>query len=217
MTKPIPLLVKAHMQADLCGEPPHLDGLLEATMAIHQGHSKQPGSSQVYAPGTVRIPIIRRFMAGQLVACCSSPLYAWPKESRHIDPVAVGNRDLGQGTQAVAQAIPQKTRVIAVDTVYWFVLARNPWVLQKTLRQSVKSIGLKRDRGFGEVAQWTVTEFEQDFSWFMPVREVGTVLMRPLPYCRWLPRDLIGAERKMGPCQPPYWHPDREMEIVEPV
>lgn len=219
-------LVSATLSSPLAGDAPYLDALLEFEMAQRQGKADKILRGNECPPvGAVHIPCLRGSIGGVSgIPRCSAPILA-PECDRHehfAKRLAVENAELLHESQRLVVATGNSTfksyrlplRIRNVRDVRWFVGGAKRKNLLSLL-DSVHAIGKKRSQGYGRVSEWEAVEVERDLSWFAET-EHGTVLMRSLPWCDHLPKDLIGYRRDFGACQPPMWHPDRYMEIVIP-
>lgn len=233
------LKITAHLAGTLVGEAPHLDGLLEYARATRGVQGWQAKSAKVDrgnpAPpiGGIAIPITRRKIGGHLVACCSSPILVGVHgeqqdhttkrlESKRAPLLHESQRKTinhGAGPTK-AYYIPLRTRL--VERVVYFCVAHHecngrnsPRSVLRNLLKRIPFIGKRYGIGYGAVGKWEIEDADADLSWYAE-SEAGTVLMRPLPGGSHLPPALIGARPSYGACQPPYWHPERYMEIVEP-
>lgn len=218
------LKVTAHLSCAMAADPPHLDSLVECVLAAHQGLAHECDRSKPAPPvGCIAIPIRRKSIAGQSIACCSSPILSevqhegvehfckrldvslaeslHPQERRVI---AMGN--------ATYKAYRLPLRVRLVDRIVWFAEGDRKELLSVLRR--VQGLGKKRSYGYSRVHEWTVERIDDDWSWFAD-GPMGRVLMRPLPVAA-VPSDIAGAMREWAACQPPYWHPDRIMEVMKP-
>jgi hypothetical protein len=218
--------VTAIMSSPIAGDVPYLDGLLEFEMAQRQGKAYQVQRCEPCPPiGAIHIPCLRGD-CGEVrgIPRCSAPIYtvAAERHEHFAKRIAVEHASLLSENQRLVVAtgnswtksyrLPVHTR--SIEKVVWFVGGSKRQSLRSLLK-SVHSLGKKRSQGFGRVAEWDFEEVEHDWSWFAKVPE-GTVLMRRLPFCEQLPKDLIGYKRTFGGVAAPLWHPDRQMEIVVP-
>lgn len=218
--------VSATLSSPLAGDAPYLDALLEFEMSLRLGiASKIRRSDPCPAAGEVHIPCLRGSLGGtQGIPRCSAPIYAQLSDRHeHLGKrLAVEHASLLRAEQRLVVATGNSTykgyrlplRIRNVSQVCWFVGGAKRRNLLSLL-DSVQSLGKKRSCGYGRVAKWEAMEIEQDCSWFAET-EHGTLLMRSLPWCDRLPRDLIGYKRDFGACVPPLWHPERYQEIVVP-
>lgn len=217
--------VTAHISTPVAGAPP-LDSLLEYEVARRAGISgKIDRRSPVPDYGSVPVPIAMGRIGGMLVARCTSPILSPHDEytehfakrldvSRSIMVEEPKRRIVSTGSGALkAYRLPLRLR--DASRIVWFAVARRKSVFR--LVRSIKSIGHKRSQGFGKVSRWDVERCDEvgDVTWFAK-SDSGQVLMRPLPLCSELPADMVGAARDFGAVQPPYWHPDRNIERVVP-
>lgn len=229
------LKVTAHLAAPIAGEAPMLDAIVEYEMARIAGKLHSIGRNDPCPPaGEIHLPMLRGHIGGvQQIPRCSSPIMV-SENVRHehvAKRIGVEHADLLRENQrlvvAVGNSWTKSYRLPLITTttprVVWFIGGNDSdrgekrssrKTLLSVLRR-VRSIGKKRSIGYGVVTKWEVDEVEHDYSWFARGAG-GTVLMRPLPLCDELPGDLVGHSRDFGACIPPYWHPDRYMEIVKP-
>lgn len=218
------LRVTAWMASPIAGDVPHLDALLEFEMAQRLGLAQKiRRECAAPPPGEIHIPMLRQSYGGVGVACCSSPIYA-PRSTfrEHIAkrlavehaPLLSENSRLVVATgNATYKSYRLPLTMIDCERVVWLCEADRRPLLK--LLKSVTSIGKKRGIGYGRIAKWEAEDVEGDCWWFGN-RDGCAVLMRPLPWCEQLPKNLVGARRDFGACSPPYWHPDRYLEIVIP-
>ena len=218
--------VIAVLDSPIAGDVPYLDGILEFEMAQRQGKAGTVRRGDP-APrlGSIHLPLCRGNFAGvDYIPRCSAPIYVG-REERHeyihkrlsvensmlLEPsertkVAIGN------TWTKSYRLPLK--VVNVDRVVWYVGGSKRRPLKSLLR-SVHAIGKKRSDGYGRVLRWEFEEVEHDWSWFAP-STAGKVLMRVLPFAETLFRDVVGYRRYFGGFAPPYWHPDRFLDVAIP-
>ena len=222
--------VVAHLATPLAGDAPMLEALLADVMAgrfptvPHERHDPPPPYDSMPP-----IPILKGRFGGFPVYRASSPILSetLADEHKHIhsrfptdyaSAVAPESRIViatGNGKYKSTR-LPIRTR--AITRVTWFAAMHpkhKPSVLRKEL-QKVKSIGMDRSRLCGRVTQWDVEKTDNDYSWFAPHPD-GTVLMRPLPICDALSKDLLGAREYFGAFHPPTWHPGRQHPVMIPV
>jgi hypothetical protein len=217
--------VTAVLSSPLAGDAPYLDSLLEREIVLRHGIAQRITSNAPAPPiGSVHLPCLRGEFGGvNGIPRCSAPILV-PQSVRHehyTKRIAVENAALLRDDQRLVVAtgnswtksyrLPNK--VSNVDRVCWFIGGSKRQSL-KTLLDSVRSIGKKVSQGYGRIYEWQFEEVEHDWSWFAP-SEQGTLLMRVLPWCPEI-HNLIGWKRWCGGVAPPYWHPDRIMEIAVP-
>lgn len=220
------LRVTAWMQSPIAGDVPMLDAVLEFEMAQRQGLATQLRRDQP-APQLdgVHIPIAKRMIGGWNVPCCSGPIYRARGErvERFAKRLAVEHADALADSQRLVVATGNSTlksyrlplRIVNCERVVYICRGHRRPVLQ--LLKSVSSIGHKRSIGYGRVEKWSAEYVdERSPAWWYVATKVGAVLMRPLPWCDELPKDLVGFRRDFGSCVAPYWHPERYTEIVRP-
>lgn len=219
------LKVTAFLESPLLGDAPYLDAILEYEMAQRLGMAnKVRRDHPVGQPGEIHIPMLRATIGGHSVPCCSAPIYVTHVDgvehvakrlaTEHAGMLREASRNVvsvGNNTYK-SYRLPLRRRV--VQRVVWFCEAHRRHVVK--LLKSVHSIGKKRSIGYGRIGRWGVEHADGEHWWYSRVQE-GTVLMRALPLCSDLPRDLIGFRESFGACQAPMWHPQRYMEIVVPA
>jgi len=222
--------VTARLANELIGAAPQLDALL---VKARCRFVPPAGPHERYDPAPAfetmpPIPIHREMFGGWLVHRCSSPILDTADSDRHQRIGQHFPRELAMHLEPSERGViattngPQKSmylpvRMRLVRRVVWFALLHErPARLRAELKRSVTYIGQDRSRGGGRVAEWTVEPVEHDWSWFAPHQQ-GTVLMRQLPWCDALPKDLIGYVRDFDAVTPPYWHPQRKTNAVRPV
>jgi len=219
--------VTAVLSSPLAGDAPYLDSLLEFEMAQRQGKANTIVRGSPAPPvGEIHLPLLRGGFGGvNGIPRCSAPIVS-PENVRHehfAKRIAVEHAGLLSDNQRLVVATGNSwtksyrlpLKVSNVDRVCWFIAGSKRRSL-KSLLKSVQSIGKKRSQGYGRIASWEFAEVEHDWSWFAPC-ELGTLLMRVLPWCDDLPKNLIGFKRWFGAYAAPYWHPDRMRDIVVPV
>jgi hypothetical protein len=229
------LKVTAHLQAPIAGEPPMLDAIVEYEMARIGGKLHSIDRSDLCPPaGEIHIPILRGCIGGvDQIPRCSSPIMVCEnvRHEHYAKRIAVEYANLLRDNQRLVVSVgntwTKSYRLPLMTTttprVVWFIGGNDsnrgdkpsPRKTLLSILQQVNSIGKKRSVGYGVVTRWEVEKIDGDYSWFAPGAG-GTVLMRPLPSCDALPKDLVGHRQDFGACLPPYWHPDRYMEIVKP-
>lgn len=225
--------VECTLSSPIAGEIPMLDALLEFEMAQRHGLANRMTRDMPCLPaGAIHIPCLRGSIGGvQSIPRCSSPIvsYSEVRQEHFAKRLAVEHAGLlsesSRGVVAMGNSTYKSYRLPLKLThaakVVWFVSGAKRRNLLSLL-DSVKSIGKKRSCGYGRVVDWEAYEIEKDLSWFAEVDggdgvSGASILMRPLPYCRELPVNLVGFRRAFAGVVAPYWHPDRQMEVVVPV
>lgn len=187
--------------------------------------------------GAIPIPIDRvRVSDTCSIARCSAPIFRTEYEyverwAKRLDsnaflpllgedgPQSVDHR----AGQTKAYFVPLRLRI--VERVVWFCVAhgdrkgtgksaRSPEATLRRILREIPAIGKKIAFGYGRVARWEMERVAEDWSWFAPSR-AGPVLMRSLPV-ELVPAGTVGSRQSYGACCPPYWHPERYGEIMEP-
>lgn len=224
-----PLRVTARLASPLAGDPPHLDSLLEFACAPEQdGLSRYQVDRNYPAPeqGAVAIPLARTWVGPWLVSHCSAPIFAERSDvvehfakrvaGDHVLMLDARERKTVSTTAGDTKSYRMPLRIRTVDSVVWFCRGeKDP--IERAIR-GFRGIGKKVSIGYGAVAEWTVEDTEDDYSWFADKGGLP-VLMRPLPRDVGdvaLPGDLVGYVNAFGACSPPYWHYDRFTEIIKP-
>lgn len=233
-----PLLVTARLASPLAlgaDGAPQLDALLEWSLSpffADGGKRRDPGFKVTRAgpappQGAIPIPLARRQVGPWLVALCSEPILPRCRETveyvnKRLATEAAGllrpsERKVISTTNSWTKSYRLPLRVLAVPCVRWLCVGDRREV-RKALRD-VRALGKKVADGYGRVAEWAAEEYPEDHSWFAPA-DGAAVLMRRLPLLiggrPWLPEGLAGWRRDYGACVPPYWHPDRNTEVVVP-
>ena len=220
-----PLKITCELATPYCGnELPALEGLLEFVAASRKGRWHDLLAAANPPPfGAFPLPIQTVEMAGTMIPCCSAPIahtdrdYA-EKISKRISVENALLLDRRERKTVVTNSGKYKShrlpiRVRAIRKIVWLCVG-NPGKILDMLRE-VRSLGKKRSYGYGVVGRWYYDLIEEDLSLWAETPQ-GKLLMRPLPWCKELPQDLIGYRRDYGAVQPPYWHPARWMERVVP-
>lgn len=221
-------LVTATLSSPLAGDPPMLDAILEWQMASVSGRLHALQRHEECPPvGEIHIPCLRGEFGGcRGIPRCSSPILDVASETGRHDHfakrLAVEHADMLRENQRLVVATGNATyksyrlplHVRQVNRIAWFVGGSKRRSL-KSLLDHCQSIGKKRSQGYGRITSWDIMQVEHDWSWFAPT-EHGTLLMRILPACDELPKDMIGYRRDFCGLWPPYWHPDRFTECVVP-
>lgn len=99
-------------------------------------------------------------------------------------------------------------RVRNVRKICWYANGHKR-VLREWLKD-IKQVGGYRAAGFGMVSGWDVEESGE--YWLL----AQNVLMRPVPVDEFDAETIYGAKMYYGAIVPPYWHPQRHMEILTP-
>jgi len=226
MNKPLHWKVTAVLGSPLAGEPPQLDAILEYEMAQRHGKAMALDRSQPAPPiGSIHLPMLRGTMGPvDLIPRCSSPImpdcqmdhefYAKRLSVENASMLKPEERTVVPVGSNWTKSYRLPLLIRRIDRVCWFVGGSRRRSIRSLLK-TVKAIGHKRSQGFGRVLEWLVEPEEQDLSWFAHSPD-GPILMRVLPACDELPKNLQGFRRTFGGVVAPYWHPDRQMEIVIP-
>lgn len=234
-----PLLVTARLASPLAlgaDGPPQLDALLEWSLSpFYVGDQKrfEPGfkitrSGPAPPQGAIPIPILRVSIPPWNVAMCSDAILPASRETvEHVnkrlateaaDLLRPEERKIVSTTNTWTKSYRLPLRVLAVPCVRWFCHG-NRRNLLKALRD-VRALGKKVSDGYGRISGWEAEDTPEDHSWFAKHPDGVTVLMRRLPLLcdgrAWLPENLVGCKCDFGACCPPYWHPERNTEVMVP-
>jgi hypothetical protein len=228
------LRVVARLSSRMAGDPPHLDALLVSVASRLAG---KPDIDEGYkigrdgpCPVSPAIPLLRRRCGSVAdVAACTSPIldtvtddnhayYAKKFAVEHALLLSPAERQQVNTTGGPLKSYRLPLRVRRVGRVAWLCVGDRREIVK--LLRYVSAIGKKLSQGYGRVAEWTVERIDVDrhewWPWWVD-SPGGPVLMRPLPQ-EWagLPAGLLGWRLWYGGVTDPYWHPDRQREIIEP-
>lgn len=222
------LIIKAWLASPLAGEAPMLDAILECYAFTHNIDGCEALSSgycgQLHKHDPVTydmldcVPIDKHtFGDGNTCYCVSSPIVDAVYEttdhfSTRMDYAALKDRvkkpDIVKLRQVTGPYTPsyEPHRSRTVRAVAWY--ARGDAARLREWLNHIESIGSLRASGYGIVDMWTVAA-APDY-WLV----ADGVLMRPIPATE-MP-DVKGARPYFGAIKPPYWHPQRQMEVLRP-
>ena len=221
--------VTAYLCSPLAGEPPMLDAVMEWELAQRLGykhHRKLVRDIPLSSIDRPPIPVARKDVPGGVVYQCSSPIIpdGVPEWVEHLnkridtDKAALMLTEKQRKSLLVASGpykmrhAPQRIRLI--DRVVWFV--RGDRKEMNKLLKKVPSLGKLRHYGYGMVARWEYEEVEDNHALYA-MNQGKQVVMRPLPLRAVMEHKAGGYKRSFGSCDPPYWHPDRYMDIAVPI
>lgn len=221
MSNKVPLKVTARLARPLAGNAPQLDALLLYAAAPRDFFVDR---SMPAPPQTIDLPIDCQWLGEWNVWKCSSPIVRTsgraavdyynrrtPTEaSELLDPK---RRVIVATTNSPTKSYRLPLKVQPVREVVWFAVGERKGTLGM-LRRNIRAIGKKVSYGYGLVKEWTVEVIDQELSWFSPAGD-KRVLMRHLPLDR-LADDVVGYRRDFAGVAPPYWHPERQTEIITP-
>lgn len=230
--------VTAIMANPICGHVPMLDGVLCSHMGLHMSsirqsrHGHRHSQPDHHGHENIPIPMASDMFGGWRIPCCSSPIYRVEGEDvAHITRIADFDLDVIKpgGAKKIAitggefKSMRLPKRVMVIKEVIWFAIARmdsanasGPGAcLRKRLRK-IDAIGAKTEVGFGRVSEWQVELMDHDWHWFARDEDDKPVLMRPLPVCDELPKDLTGARGWFDRPAPPYHDKRSACEVVVP-
>jgi len=220
------LLVSANLLTPLAGDPPILDSLLEYAVTFLMKTCKKITRDSP-APGfcSVPLPLSRLKLNGIEIWRCSNPIMEKDIKIKHeflSKQLSVENALLLSEknrrnvpiNRGEYKSIRKPIKIIHCKKIAWFCHGKKD-VLMRMLER-IKAIGNYRKIGYGLIKNWDMKEIDRDYSWYA-VKNKDMVLMRNLPLCDELPKNLIGYKKSYGAFAAPYWHPERIAEIVEPV
>ncbi len=220
-----PWKIVCELATPYCGnELPALDGLLEFVAASRAGKWHDVlAAAQPPEFGSFELPVHTVEIGGVLVPCCSAPIACYKKDgaeriSKRLSTENAVLLDRKERKVVVTNAGKYKShrlplRIRVIEKIAWFCVGNAEKILEAL--KSIRSLGKKRSIGYGVVSRWYYEPAEEDLSLWAQTTQ-GKLLMRPLPWCKELPQDLIGYRRDYGAVQPPYWHPARWIERVVP-
>jgi len=213
-----PLRVQAILDGPVYvpGQPPALDALLAAAVAMRDG--LPPPSVGGVTP--IEVPI-QRSPCGRFHLATVAHYRVEARELRHTNrrfPIAeaqaLGNRKLRRislsGGPTRSYRIPYDVKYLSGDTMTWWCIGNGEEVSK--LLEYIQYIGKKRSVGCGRVRAWSVHPCEPWGPGFPVVRD-GRPL-RPLPL-DWPGLDA-DAERAMAVLTYPYWERHREEMLAVP-
>lgn len=229
-SQPQPLLITAFLASELCGDAPQLDALLEnrALYPDWMKRKKQDGHSfagnPIYRTQIIQ-PILRREIAGWNVSRVSEPIYGEIESERHdfisrkfssenAQLLAPKERTSINVTGGLFRSYHLPLRLRLVEKVCWFAYGRQKELLW-LLENRFPSIGENDRLGYGKIKKWTVEPTDKAIEWWAD-SPAGKVLMRRLPVCSELPKDLIGCYKARAAVMSPYWKPWNFTEAVVP-
>lgn len=226
-----PLKITALLSSPLAGEAPMLDALLERYAFIHNicECAKLSKGIQLNSHDALKYYMIElvpleehTFKCGKRCYCVSSPIVDVAHEtvehySTRMDFNALKSRviDVSKIKTDVGPYAPtfEPFRVRTVRGVSWYARGEKRYI--KKWLSDIKYIGSRTSAGFGAVSEWIVESTDQDY-WITANGADKPVLMRPVPIDEFSTDDIYGAQVYYGAIVPPYWHPQRQMEILRP-
>jgi len=217
--------VTCHLSSPLAGDAPYLDAMMEFVQSERTGKDMHIQKWQHIEPvGTVSVPLTRESFGGvDSIPKCSAPIVESLSSFKEHFAKRIGVENaplLRENERKVVSVgnlwtksyrLPLEVR--PVSRIAWFVSSDDLDHVGDILN-GIHSIGKKRSQGFGRIAQWVIEETEHDWSWFADTPH-GKLLMRVLPWCESL-RQCIGWKRAFAGWAPPYWHPERYIEVATP-
>lgn len=236
-----PMVVTAHLTEPLVYSRDllHLDATLAfaAWMDLPRDlRDRIPPVSDERMPIDIRIPLARweapavdaserplcRARGGGLWGwCASAEVATWERETvaevRKRPPIGEMVRWSRSGSSnpslGATKAYDLKLPAVVARTVTWYALGDIDRV-RELLTRHVRSIGRKRNQGWGTVGRWDAAPADVDRSLF----DAAGLPMRRLPE-RALDTVPPGADLvfRRGAIRPPYYHAMREVFAVEPV
>lgn len=224
-----PLIIKAWLASPLAGDAPMLDAILEyhafthnidGCEALSAGYCGQLHKHDPVTYDTLGcVPLERHtFPGGETCYCVSSPIINCVSET--TDHFAtrmdynelkgrVRRQDVARLRQITGPYMPsfEPHRSRTVRAVAWY--ARGDAEKLRKWLCHIDAVGGLRASGYGIVDAWTVDP-APDY-WMT----ANGVLMRPVPRSAFQETPK-GARPYFGAIKPPYWHPQRQMEIWKP-
>lgn len=229
-----PLLITASLCSPLAGDAPMLDAILERYAFIHNINNCESLSkgAQLNTHDTLKyymiesVPLaVHTFKNGKRCYCVSFPIVDYKKdETEHFSTRMdfntlkniVSEKDINKLRQNTGAYAPtfEPFRVRAASQIKWYANGTKSY-LSKWLN-SIKYIGSRTSSGFGRVSQWSVEACDHDFWMMASCKDKKPVLMRSIPKDEMNIDEIDGAMLYFGALVPPYWHPQRQMEILKP-
>lgn len=228
-----------HMLTPLAVSPPALDALLMWELSNRLGQNRSDilnlkniddmlpekltkNVSLSSVKPCTNIPLSRFNIGGHDIFRCSNPIYKIEHEYHErqakrfeCDKMALYLHDAERKSLLIASG-PYKMRFVPIrcmlipKVVYFFRGDR--YEVNKLLKK-IYGIGKHRNIGYGVIKDYEFEKTETDNSIFYEV-DSKKILMKTIPFID--DKTIIGARRSFGACQPPYWHPDNYMEVLEP-
>jgi len=221
--------ITAYLCSPLVGEPPMLDAIMEWELAKRMGmehHRKLTRNVHLSSLKRPLIPVARKDVPGGQVYQCSSPIMPGdvPEWVEHLNKRLDTNKAAlrlsdKQRKSLLTASGPYKMRHVPmrirlVDRIVWFVRGDRKEI--NKILKSIPALGKLRHYGYGLVSRWEYEEVEANNALFAN-NKGKLVLMRPLPLNAAVECGAGGYKQSFGSCDPPYWHPDRYMDIAVPV
>lgn len=218
------LKVTVYLGSYLAQDAPQLDSLIICTKMINTNQYKVINKALEPPEIDEDIPIKWKTIDGKMIAMCSNPIIDKPKYigveymTKKIDPQKYNYIKEEQHKKLLIASGPYKMtrkpiKILDVEKIVWFAVG---WEKElKEILNTIFSLGHLRNIGYGLIKKWEIEEIENDYTWFVENNN-DKILMRTLPNCDELPKNLTGYKKSFGGYAPPYWHPDRMCEIVEP-
>lgn len=227
-----PLKITAFLSSPLAGDAPMLDAILEwyAFKTNFNDCSRLSKGMRLSKHDRLTYYMIELlpldefvFKGGKRCYCVSSPIIDAVSDgvehyATRMDFSALKDRvspsDVGKLAPATGPYHPsfEPFRVRAARAIVWYALGTKRYL--KEWLSGIESIGSRTAAGFGAVSRWCVEDADEDFWLFSGPKK--DVLMRPVPVEGFDIGFIQGARYDFGAIVPPYWHPQRQMEILRP-
>jgi len=212
----------------LCGDAPKLDSLIVSELIFKQklcksGEKLSRGDpiSKFKIPS---IPLYTEYFNDIPLYHVSDPICFIDFEFRedfccHLEPelyylLAEKERKSISAVSGKYKDTRLPLRLKHISKIIWFCRGTKDSILE-ILQKNIFSIGTKRKQGFGVVSSWSAENVDEDYSFFAK-KEEKEVLMKTLPELYIDKKNTIGFAIQYGACSPPYWHPERYMNVAVP-
>lgn len=212
----------------IIGNPPYLDALLMEEVAFRTGnHSrgeKLTRTTDIKDIRDIGIPIAKKTLNGTDVYRTSDPIFRVIFSEIHhhskrfdCDKAAQLLYPSEKKSLLIASG-PYKMRytpeiVNSISQIVYFF--KGDRIEVNKIMKSKKYISKKRNIGYGWVDSFEFEEQEHDYSIFYKMNE-DFYLMKTIPLNHGMKINFCNTRRTYGACNPPYWHPQMQMDIIKP-